>query len=192
MSEGGSAHFSPDKKYRYALYRRWSLPLLGEGGRVCFFMLNPSTADADTDDPTVRRCIGFAKAWGFDSLVVLNLFAFRSPNPDDLAYEKDPVGPLWAEESRAVLKFRNPGCEDPLVNLVVCAWGNYGVHRSQGTAALELIEECGHIPHALRVTRDFQPTHPLYLPRNLKPRRLDELVDLERAHQDQDSRSRHA
>jgi hypothetical protein len=57
-------------------------------------MLNPSTADASVDDPTIRRCTGFSEAWGFDSLTVVNLFAFRSPHPEDLAKVDDPVGPV--------------------------------------------------------------------------------------------------
>src|SRR5581483_9586135 len=97
--------------YRYSLAR-----FFGDGGVVNFIMLNPSTADAETDDPTIRRCLGFAKAWGYGTLVVTNLFAYRATDPAELAKAGDPVGPdndtrLWSEAQ--------------LSDLVVCAWGNH-------------------------------------------------------------------
>jgi len=86
-----TATLSPCGRYRYRLGRRWaqhrlSLPLL-------FVMLNPSTADAEQDDATIRRCTTFAVAHGFDAMEVVNLFAFRATDPADLWRAADPVGP---------------------------------------------------------------------------------------------------
>lgn len=74
--------------YRYRLWRRW-----GIGPHATWIMLNPSTADADLDDPTIRRCIGFARAWGFSAIEVVNLFALRATNPRELGRSADPIGP---------------------------------------------------------------------------------------------------
>lgn len=84
----GDAVFSPCQRYRYWLERRFS-----EGdGTAVFVMLNPSTATAETNDPTIRRCIGFARSWGCDYLVVVNIFAFRATDPKVMKAEADPVG----------------------------------------------------------------------------------------------------
>ena len=83
------AHFSRCGRYRYALRRTFPA---GQG-TVLFVGLNPSTADAHVDDPTIRRCMGFAAAWGHRELWVANLFALRSPYPDALLGADDPVGP---------------------------------------------------------------------------------------------------
>lgn len=75
-----AAEFSGCGRYRYSLRRRWA-----DGGPpACWIMLNPSTADAEKDAPTIRRCIGFSKAWGHNALVVVNLFALRSTDPTAL------------------------------------------------------------------------------------------------------------
>lgn len=79
------AEFSPCKTYRYALWRRWS-----DAPPVLFVMLNPSTANESQDDPTIRRCISFAKQWGHGGIIVGNLFAFRSPYPTDLSNSHRP------------------------------------------------------------------------------------------------------
>jgi hypothetical protein len=85
-------------------------------------MLNPSTADASQDDPTIRRCIGFARQWGCGRLVVLNLFAFRATDPADLKRAADPVGP----ENRAW--FDRTLVDDLVGGPVVCGWGVHGAH----------------------------------------------------------------
>lgn len=84
-----SATFSDDYLYRYTLTRRWAR----SAGFATFVMLNPSTADAEMDDPTIRRCIGFARSWGLGGLVVVNLYALRSTDPKGLWKVADPVGP---------------------------------------------------------------------------------------------------
>ena len=84
-----SAAFSPCRRYRYCLSRVWNPKLPS----VMFVGLNPSTADEQEDDPTVRRCIGFARNWNFGGLILVNLFAYRSTDPADLLRVDDPVGP---------------------------------------------------------------------------------------------------
>src|SRR4029077_5114543 len=81
------AEFSHCRRYRFALWRRWD-----SGPQVLFVMLNPSTADETTDDPTIRRCIGFARTWGFGSLAGANLFAFRTLKPRQLRPASEPIG----------------------------------------------------------------------------------------------------
>jgi len=79
MQAAGTAALSACGRYRYELTRQWGDD--GVRGRVCWIMLNPSTADAEVDDPTIRKCIGFSKRWGFERMVVVNLFAHRSSDP---------------------------------------------------------------------------------------------------------------
>src|SRR5262245_19133112 len=83
------ALISPCGLYRYWLTRTWDNSLR----RVCWVMLNPSTADAEQDDPTIRRCVGFARSWGAGGIIVVNLFAFRASDPKALLRAADPVGP---------------------------------------------------------------------------------------------------
>src|ERR1700741_1245036 len=112
LSDGTkSAIISDCKKYRYSLSRVWD----SSKPKVLFIMLNPSTADANNDDPTIRRCMNFAKSWGFGSLYVGNLFAFRSKEPTHLLYAEDPIGNLNANHLQTMSEF---------VDLIVCAWGN--------------------------------------------------------------------
>mgnify|MGYP000880158315 CR=1 FL=1 len=83
-----TAGFSPDREFRYTLTRRWDDRLL-----VNFLMLNPSTADENIEDPTIRRCMGFARDWGYGGLMVTNIFAYRSTDPKALYKVPDPTGP---------------------------------------------------------------------------------------------------
>lgn len=126
---------------------------------LTFVMLNPSTADADTDDPTIRRCAGFQKAWGFKGFVVVNLYAWRATKPADLRKAQDPYGPdNYTEVQRAV---REAG-------MVVCGWGAKGarpaVRRVQVIAG-----RAGVTLHCLRETKGGHPGHPLYLPSAARP-----------------------
>jgi hypothetical protein len=146
------ADFSPDRVHRYQLWRRWA----PDGGRVAFICLNPSTADETTDDPTVRRCIQFAKDWGFSAFCMLNLFAFRSTDPKAMLAHPDPIGP---DNKRTILKVANS------VHRVVAAWGNHGHHLGQHAWALETVPNL----YCLRQNKDGSPCHPLYLPASLLP-----------------------
>ena len=83
-----NARFSKCKSYRYSLGRSW-----GEGsGKAVFIGLNPSTADQRKDDPTIKRCVGFARAWGCGSMEIVNLFAFCATKPEDLKRYAKPIG----------------------------------------------------------------------------------------------------
>ena len=114
-----SAVISADGKYRYYLRRTVS-----GGSRIAtFIMLNPSTADAQADDPTIRKCIGFCRLWGCGELYVVNLFALRATDPKMIGKTLDPVGTdnrVWVEHAT--------GCAD----MVVCACGAYGTYMDQG------------------------------------------------------------
>lgn len=148
------AIFSPDRRYRYALWRVWDRSRPG----VTFIGLNPSTADAATDDPTVRRCLAFAERWGAGAVIVLNLFAYRATHPAEMLAALDPIGP----RNDAIL--RRYGRSTPLV---VAAWGRHGGHLDRARCVERLL---GRTLHALAFTRGGEPRHPLYLRGDLRPR----------------------
>lgn len=131
------------------------------GGSVLWVMLNPSTADATENDPTIRRCIGFSKAWGRDFLHVVNLYAYRATLPNTLWLVDDPVGP---ENDHHIERL----AED--CNLIVCAWGTPGPDKDRAKHVRGLLENRGPV-HYLRLNKDGSPGHPLYLPKSLKPAR---------------------
>lgn len=156
---GRGAVISPDGVYRYALWRAW-----GAGRPATFIMLNPSTADAEQDDPTIRRCIGYAKAWGCGGLLVLNLFALRATDPAELHRHPDPVGPDNDDRLCTFLKNTyRPG------DIVVAAWGTSGCIRSRGREVRQMFEREMVPLEVLRLTKHWDPAHPLYLPAALKP-----------------------
>ena len=147
-----TARISNCHRYRYLLTREFG------GVSTCLFiMLNPSSADAVQDDPTVRRCIGFARRGGFGRLEVVNLYAFRSTSPSALFTALDPVGPDNVSEIREAL-----GRAD----MVIAAWGNNaGVNDNSGRVGevMALIERSGKPVKCFGFTRQGQPRHPLYL-----------------------------
>ena len=148
------AAFSPCGRYRYTLWRAWG----GAGRKYALFIcLNPSTADDHQDDPTVRRCMSFARTWGYERLCVANLFAFRATEPAAMLAAADPVGP----ENDAWLRRVARGA-----GIVVAAWGNHGSHAGRAQQVLALLPRL----HYLRLTRRGQPEHPLRLPGDLTPR----------------------
>jgi len=153
----GGAEFSDDGVYRYRLWREWdtSLPT------VLFIMLNPSTADAAQDDPTVRRCIDYARRWGYGKLLVGNIFALRSTDPKRLYEADDPVG----QANDGVLLDMHDRAE-----LTVCAWGVHGHLRNRGDTVATMLKR--HRPgslHCLGITKGGAPKHPLYLPKSAMP-----------------------
>lgn len=157
-TSGQSAIISECGQYRYRLTREWDTTR----HRMLWIMLNPSTADAGTDDPTIRRCTGFAKSWGYDGFDVVNLFALRSTDPSALRDEsRDPVGEATTEH---ILNAIPPGEQ-----YVVCAWGNWGHLRDRDKVVLKLLVNAGVKPRALRIGATGQPGHPLYLPSRLSP-----------------------
>ena len=151
------AQFSPDRLYRYVLWRTWNestLPLI-------FLMLNPSTADARHNDPTVERCEQRARRWGAGGLVVVNLFAYRSTDPDELMKVADPVGP---ENDQAILAAAySGGCE------LIAGWGNVGKLGGRADAVVRLLRRAHVRIHALAVNQDGSPKHPLYVHYDVRP-----------------------
>lgn len=146
------AEISPCGTYRYRLWR-----VLPDGdGTVLFVMLNPSIADALVDDPTIRRCIGFAKAWGYKRLEVANLFALRATDPAHLAQATDPIGPandFWLAHVTA------------LAHRTIAAWGAHSFARDRAGQVADLLTGA----RCLGVTADGHPRHPLYIPAATEP-----------------------
>lgn len=140
------AELSADGIYRYVLWRRW-----GPGERrLVVIGLNPSTADATVDDPTIRRCVGFAKREGCDQLVMLNLFALRSPHPIVMLNHHEPVG---AGNDAAIRRY---ACGE---GVVVAAWGVCGTHHGRDQAVMAIVPGL----RCFGVSKGGHPRHPLYL-----------------------------
>jgi hypothetical protein len=144
---------SGDSKYRYILSREWA----PEGTTVTFIGLNPSTADAVNDDPTIRRCVGFAKTWGAARLLMVNLFAFRSTDPSQLKVVRNPVGD---ENDRCLYQAVAES------HLVIAAWGADGRLYDRGT---DILKRYSGRLHVLGLTKAGLPRHPLYLPKSAQP-----------------------
>lgn len=151
------ALFSPCGKYRYSLERRWSGATF-ESPLVVWCMLNPSTADAYTDDATIRRCAGFTDSWGFGRFAVINLYSYRATNPRDLEGLTAPelAGP---DNSKHILYWlRGAG-----MRILVCGWGGNRFRCLPLPSQIAFAER-----YALGFTKDGEPKHPLYLPANSK------------------------
>ena len=165
---GTPAVISDDGKYRYWLER--DLAGIGTGTfAVVFIMLNPSTADATQDDPTIRRCIGYARKWNAGRLIVVNLFALRATDPRQLWAEHtvDPVGPLNDEAIYRACDVAHGDRHDG--GKIICAWGNHGSYMDRGDTVRGQIEKHFGAPLALRISKSMRPAHPLYLPASLEP-----------------------
>lgn len=157
--------FSKDRLYRYTLWRQWGEP---NCPFAMFVGLNPSTADETHDDPTVRRCIRFAKGWGYGAMVMTNIFAFRATHPEDVRMQKNPVGTdndKWLVECASK------------ASIVVACWGTHGSHLNRGCAVRSILSPL----YCLGLTRDGYPRHPLYLRASTMPFRYpyspDKLVE---------------
>lgn len=140
--------------HRYELRRSW----MGNGGLVCFVMLNPSTADDVFDDPTIRKCIGFAKRWGFSRLVVTNLFAYRATDPADLKfyYSKDKELAIGSLNDSYIM--RNAHVADK----IVLAWGTHPIAREREIVAQMLAAKYNLF--CIRTTKNGSPVHPVREP----------------------------
>lgn len=148
------AVFSPCRKYRYALSRVIA-PMAGDGKSVLFVMLNPSTADESVDDPTIKRCIGFARSWGFARLDVVNLFALRSTDPAGLLLVSNPIG--FDNDRYIEFYAKSAGA-------ICCAWGAHGVLMGRALAVTSMLVNQGFKLGCLGMTSTGQPRHPLYIP----------------------------
>lgn len=165
---GGTAIYGRDNggnelsAYRYVLTRSWPDDVgVGGGGLLLSIGLNPSTATDSVNDPTIRKEVAYAKAWGFTSLAKLNLFAFRSPHPKVMKAALDPVGPdndrylrEWAKKARRI----------------VCCWGVDGAFRGRGYAVRKLLTMFDLYSVGEKLCANGEPPHPLYLKGDLQPK----------------------
>jgi hypothetical protein len=150
--ELSTALISSCGSYRYRLDRVWNASRVG----AVWILLNPSTATADVDDPTIRRVRSFSIREGCGSLTVLNLFGLRATDPRALRQHPDPVGP----DNDQVIREELRGC----LGVVVCAWGVHGTLHGRDRQILALLHGLGVTPLCLGTTKAGQPRHPLYVP----------------------------
>lgn len=159
------AVFSPCRKYRYMLVRNFdSGGLFSEPGPrsnqfVAFCCLNPSTADEIEPDPTVTRCINYAKRWGFGGYVMLNAFAWRATDPKDMKAQPDPCG----ESNDAAI-----GLVASMAGMLVAGWGCDGKHMGRHSQLVDLLPQYADV-YRLTATSEGYPGHPLYLKASLEP-----------------------
>lgn len=146
-------------RYRYSLVRQWA-HVTNADRLLCWILLNPSTADASTDDPTLRRCRNFARAWGYPGIEIVNLFALRSTDPRALLDAEDPVGPDNDQHIAAAAKRASGG-------LVLAGWGAWPLAKERVQAVVSMI---GFSPHCIGTTAGGAPRHPLYAPKTAEPR----------------------
>lgn len=154
------AVFSIDERYRYLLYRRWNLLFAAESPRMAAFIgLNPSVADASRNDPTITRCINFAKSWGYDGMYMLNGRAFIATKPADMKRADDPIGPHNADY---LTRYTD------LAKITVCCWGA----NIKGVSKEFMRELWGNIAgptHCLGLSQAGHPLHPLMLKATTEP-----------------------
>jgi hypothetical protein len=136
-------------RYRYSLWRAWSV----YHPRIVFILLNPSTADEQKNDPTIRRCMGFAQAWNFGSMEVVNLFAYRATDYRELFRASDPIG----EENNRFLMQAVERC-----STVVLGWGTRGKFLGRDRQVIQMLTGRNNV-YCLGKTKDGQPRHPLYI-----------------------------
>ncbi len=155
VSSPAGAAFSPCRRWRYLLWRRWdaSKPVAN------FLMLNPSTADEVKLDPTCSRARDYAERWGYGALIVTNVFSFRNTDPGQMKAADDPVGP---GNDAAIVKAAKESA------IVVCAWGNHGAFLGRSARVMALLKKHEISPYALRLNAGGEPAHPLYLPSRLR------------------------
>ena len=146
------ADISACGRYRYSLQRIW-----GEAPPLAFIMLNPSTADANIDDPTIRRCMSFARREGCGGIIVVNLFALRATDPKELLKSIDPVGPYNILVINSII-------DAPTPPRIVCAWGAHALALAQARKAIDFAHSFRRQLWCLGRTRlKFAPRHPLYV-----------------------------
>ena len=146
-----NATFSDCRKYRYALSRTWN----GKKKTILFIGLNPSTADEKIDDPTIRRCINYAQNWGYGSLLMVNLFAYRATMPSELKNVKNPIG---NDNDLHIIELSKKA------DLAVAAWGNEGTLLNRDKEVKKILPNL----MCLKINKSGQPSHPLYQKKDLK------------------------
>lgn len=145
--------FSGDRVYRYTLWRSWGDP---NCPFAMFVGLNPSTADETHDDPTVRRCIRFAKDWAYGAMCMTNIFAFRATYPKDVRIEGNPIGP---NNDQWLIKCASRA------RIVIACWGTHGSYLNRGRSVLRILPPMS----CLGITKEGYPRHPLYIRASMKP-----------------------
>lgn len=161
-----SATFSADRHFRYSLTRVWdeSLPL------VAFCMLNPSTADENTNDPTIERCQRRARMMGFGGLIVVNLFAYRATDPYELYWAGDDSPVIGPSNNDAIVDAANRA------RMFVCGWGKHGSLYGRSQFVMNMLLKNGVEPYALKLNKDGSPAHPLYIDYKVKPQMMSLMV----------------
>jgi hypothetical protein len=148
------AHVSDCGAYRYRLWREWdrSRPTLA------FLMLNPSTADHLTDDPTITRCLSRAVAGKYGRLEVANLFPLRATDPAELLTHADPLGPVRTADCAVMDAIDR-------ASMVICAWGAHPGATARAAEVMRIIRLCGmrNKLYHLGLNKDGSPKHPLYI-----------------------------
>jgi hypothetical protein len=156
-------------EYRFVLHRdnlQYSDEMAPKNrqGRAVFVMLNPSTADAREDDPTIRRCMQYSIDWGFNNLTVVNLFPLRATDPKQLRVKREPT-----EITKQNLSYLEAECYWNRPDVVVCAWGQHGGYLMRDKLVLRTLVDLGANLTLLKRNEDGTPAHPLYLRKNLTP-----------------------
>jgi hypothetical protein len=157
------ATLSPSGHHRFTLGREWD----PDGTRCLFVLLNPSVADAEIDDPTLKKGVKYAKRWGHGSLVFVNLFAWRSTDPKKLRDVADGYGPeavIGPGNDEAILM------EADVADLIVCAWGTGGTLLGRNVEVLKLLGRLDRPLYCLNVSKEQHPVHPLYQKDTLDPK----------------------
>lgn len=169
--------FSPCRKYRYTLWREFGDPEMhfdacNDGERGCqlesYLMvigLNPSTADETNDDPTIRRCIGFAKRWGFGALCMTNLFAYRATDPEVMKRSLSPEGETIDSDTSENCQWLRKIADGS--GMILAAWGKHGSFRSRAETVRRILG--GKKVYALKLNKDGSPMHPLYVASDTQP-----------------------
>jgi len=151
-----NATLSECRKYRFSLSRTWD----ETKPYAMFIGLNPSTADETENDPTIIRCINFAKSWGYGGVYMVNLFAYRATLPTDMKSAEDPVG---EDNDKWLVRLSEKA------GIVVGAWGNHGTFKNRADKVKKLIPDL----HYLKLNKSGEPAHPLYLKADLTPKPMN-------------------
>lgn len=157
-----TAAFSRCNRYRYRLERAWD-KRISRQSTVAFVGLNPSTADANKDDPTIRKCTAYAQRWQYKKLIMVNLFAWRATDPIDLLAADEPIG-----------KLNNRHLDEAIAQsaLVLACWGEHGTLLNRSA---EFRQQYARRLYCLKTNASGEPTHPLYLPATLRPVKLTKI-----------------
>jgi hypothetical protein len=149
--------FSPDRSHRYTLIHRWD-ELLNPDHGIAWICLNPSTADENQLDPTLRRIRDFSATWGYSFFVMLNLFAWRATQPADMKRTADPIGP---DNDRLIAHWSGK------VDRVMLGWGEHGAHLGRDQQVLAYLDRSKTF--CLERNASGQPKHPLYVSKKNRP-----------------------